>query len=491
MPRYGVAAGMVLKGIHSLPHPADRATLWDLAKEVLPQMLDYVMLGPNPTVDLETIRYQPIGRKELNPGKVGGQTSGSGFFIAPHILSSQNAADIVKEVEGLCEALGKDDKESNYELKKSFAPMIAKINAGKKSMSNPKIDVLKAAFTAIATMTKLKPAAFIKDIGDNFGNAGILPDLPFFDYDMSSYPIVEYVELIKEIMSHGLGDAFTAKAEKSKFNRPKVFYGNYMHAPQTLALGSLSLVAAIGRWLEEHHDLYGKTSKVLDWLSDRPIYIVSYIGTQQERFGHHLVDLTLKGELYSLVQKVSWVDLIGIQSETKFSNPKWQLFIRSFDHFLRFFDESSWQNFLMHRATYPIEFYHLFKTYFMKPGKYSEELIESAVAYGKSLNRAAYIAGKENAGKDASPKSVTESKQKVMLTLESIIQSAETNQELAARLNAQVGRLTFQDIDSRASLFLKEVANDKIECEEAKHLITAFMRLSSYDPNEQKNGDSE
>ena len=73
-----------------------------------------------------------------------------------------------------------------------------------------------------------------------------------------------------------------------------------------------------------------------------------------------------------------------------------------------------------------------------------------------------------------------------MLQLESIIQSAETNQELVARLNAQVGRLTFQDIDSKASLFLKEVVNGKIGLEESQHLITAFMRLSSYDPNEQK-----
>ncbi|MAT55586.1 MAG: hypothetical protein CMN32_14000 [Saprospirales bacterium] len=487
MPRYGVAAALVSKGQSNIEYPADRGVLWELAKDVLPQLLDYVMLCPHKTDNLEFVVFRPVPSGELNPGKASGQTSANGFYIAPHVLSSQNAADIVKEVKGIYATLMKEDKESNYELKKSFAPMIAKINAGKKSMSNPKIDVLKAAFTAIATLTKLKAAAFIKDTSDNFGNAGILPDLPFFDAESSSYPLIEFIELVDEIMSQGLGDdAFTSKMDKNSYNRPKVFYGNYPHAPRTFGLGSLSLVAAIGKWVEEHNNLYGKASAVLDWLSGRPIYIVSYLGTQQERFGHHLIDLALSGDLYQIIQMTSRVELIGIPSDTKFSNPKWQLFLRSFDHFLRLFDASSWQNFLMHRATYPIEFFHLFKTYFMKTGKYTDELIESAVAYGRSLNRAAYLAGKENAGESASIKAVTEAKQKVMLQLESIIQSAETNQELVARLNAQVGRLTFQDIDSKASLFLKEVVNGKIGLEESQHLITAFMRLSSYDPNEQK-----
>lgn len=484
MPRYGVAAALVRQGESGLEHPADRAVLWELAKEVLPQMLDYMLLGKNQTADLETISYQPLRRKDLNPGKAGGQISETGFYIAPHILSSQNAADVKKEAESLEAVLDKEDKESNYELKKSFAPMIAKINAGKKSMSNPKIDVLKAAFTAIATMTELKPAAFI--YGDTH-NAGIIPDLLFFDAENDEYPLIDFIEVFKEIQSHGAGHrAFIKKVKDGKYQRPDIFNGNFENALPTFGLGSLSLIAAIGKWTLELEEIYGKASSTVEHLAGRPIYIVSYGGTQQERFGHHLINLTMTGELHEIIKKTLRVDLIGIPSETKFSNPKWQLFLRSCDHFLRFFDRSTWQNFLMHRATYPIEFFHLFKTYFMNTGKYTDELIESAVAYGRSLNRAAYLAGKENAGTGASSKAVTEAKQKVMLQLESIIQSAETNQELAARLNAQVGRLTFQDIDSRASLFLKEVMNNKIEQEEAKHLITAFMRLSSYDPNEQR-----
>lgn len=482
MPRYGVGAALVSKGQKGLKCPSDRVTLWNLAREILPHVLNYVMLSPRPTADIETVMYHPVSSGDLNPGKAGGQTSATGYFIAPHVLSSQNAADIVKESRGIMAVLEKEDKSSNYELKKSFAPMIAKINAGKKSMSNPKIDVLLAAYTVVATLTRWKPASFIRDPSGNFGNAGILPDLPFFDKQTDIFPLIEYIELVKEIMSHGIGDdAFTAKVEKSKYNRPKLFYGNYPYAPRTFGLGSTSLLAAIGKWVEEHQDLYGHASTVLDWLAGRPIYIVSYLGTQQERFGHHLVDLSLKGTLYQIVRMTPRVSLIGLPSETKFNSPKWQLFLRSLDHFLRFFDVSSWQNFLMYRATYPIEFFHLFKSYFMKTGKYSEELIESAVAYGRSLNRAAYFAGKESSEEGASKKAVTESKQKVLLQLESIINSAKSNQELVSRLNAQVGRLTFQDISQQASLFLKEVANDKIELEEAAHLITAFMRLSSYE----------
>ncbi|MEM9896863.1 MAG: hypothetical protein AAF789_10875 [Bacteroidota bacterium] len=485
MPRYGVAAAVVFNGQSYPEYPISRPILWKLAKETISLTLNYVMLGPHPTSDLDTVVYHPVSSDKLNPGKAGGQTSSTGYYVAPNVLSSQNAADIVKEAKNILSALQREDKGSNYELKKSFAPTIAKINAGKKSMSNPKIDLLQAAFTAIATLTKIKPAAFIKDSSDNFGNAGIIPDLPFCDNQAKCFPLIDFVELVQEMMSHGIGeDAFTAKVVKGKYNRPKVFFGNYPKAPRSLGLGSTALISAIGKWVEEHNDLYGKASAVLNHLADNPIYIVSYLGSEQERFGHHLIDLTLSGQLYDLIQKASRVDLIGVPTETKFSSPKWQLFLRSFDHFLRFFDDSSWRNFLMHRGTYPVEFFHLFKTYFMTKGKYSNELIESAAAYGKSLNRAAYIAGKENAGSGASNRVINEAKQKVLLQLESIIQSAENNQELAARLNAQVGRLTFQDIHSGASLFLKEIINDKIGPKEAKHLVTAFMRLSSYDTNE-------
>ena len=495
MPRYGVAAALVTNSRDSLEQ-LERTVLWQLAKDILPQMLNFVMLSPHPMGDLESVIFRQVPSGKLNPGKVGGQTSATGYFIAPNILSSQNVADIVKEAKKISSELENQDKQGNYELKKSFAPMIAKINAGKKSMSNPKIDVLKAAFTAVATLTNLKPAAFVKDKNDNFRNAGILPDIPFFDSATNSYPLIEYIELLSQIMAQGMGvDAYISKVEKGKYSRPKIFYGNYPYAPKTFGLGSVSLVTAIGKWVEEHYDLYGKASAVLNWLHSRPIYIVSYLGTQQERFGHHLVDLALHGDLYEITKTTNRVKLFGIPNETKFSNPKWQLFIRSFDHFLRFFDTSNWQNFLMYRATYPIEFFHLFKTYFKnmkdKNGnkKYSDSLIESAVAYGKYLNRAAYFAAEKQA-KDDIKKGVKkgrtkeEYKQQYLLQFESIVGSAQNGAELMSRLNSQAGRITLYDPFSTVDLFVKEVVSEGITFQDAQHLVTAFMRLSSYDPNE-------
>lgn len=120
----------------------------------------------------------------------------------------------------------------------------------------------------------------------------------------------------------------------------------------------------------------------------------------------------------------------------------------------------------------------------MHEGKYDERLINAAVAYGRSLNTAAYKAAKreteEDQNKNRSGRGLKEYKHRVLLQLESIVQSAKTGPELIARLNAQVGRLTMQDIHPEAQSFLTAVANEQIQIEDARHLITAFMRLSTY-----------
>jgi hypothetical protein len=213
---------------------------------------------------------------------------------------------------------------------------------------------------------------------------------------------------------------------------------------------------------------------------------VSYIGSRQEQYGHHLVDLAMSGELHAVLDKVSGVSLIGIEEMGKYSSPNWKLFIRSLDHFLRFFDKINFQNFLAHRATYPIEFFQILKSYFMHTGKFSKEIINAAVSYGQSINRAAYIAANQEIADDTKKgrtgRSMNEYKHRVLLQLESIINSSENGVELVSRLNSQIGRLTMQDIHSGATLFLKEVSNNTISIEDAKHLVTAFMRLSTYDP---------
>lgn len=488
MVRYGIAAALVR--FPELDTDIKKRTdLWQLAKVALEDAMNRLIYAPQTAADGISINYSYLGVSQLKSRK----NAANGYFIAPHVLSSQNAADIIKEAEKLIALLSKKDEGKNYELKRSFAPMIAKRNAGKKSMSNPKIDILEAAFTCMASMTHFKPAAFVKSLGDKFANAGIIPDLPLVDEATGERPLVEFVENFKEVISGGVGEnSISAKPTKEKkFPRPDIFFGNYPNRPKTYGLGVVSLVAAIGKWAKEHQIYYGNTHQVLALLQDKPIYIVSYNGTNQERYGHHLVGLAMSGELHNILNKLPKVGLIGVDDGRKFSDPKWQLFIRSFDHFLRFFNEAAWRNFLAHRATYPSEFFQIIKSYFMQSGKYSEEIINAAIAYGKSLNKTAFIAATEELARDKKKehdgRSLKEYKYRTLLQLESIINSAENGTELVSRLNSQVGRLTMRDISVDAEPFLKAVANDTINIEDARHLITAFMRLSTYQTN--KNGD--
>lgn len=491
MVRYGIAASMVeFEALNT--NPEKRADLWKLAKHALSHWVNELILAPNIAQDGISIHYRSLPESQFSNRK----NAEKGYFIAPHVLTSNNIADIIKELSKLRDILSKEDGGKTYELKRSFAPMIAKLNAGKKSMSNPKIDTLKAAFTCIAALSPLKPAAFIKTLGDKFSNAGIIPDLPFIDRDTGERPMIEFIKLFKRIISKQ--GYVKAPTKDKKFPRPDIFYGNYLNRPKTFGIGVVSLIAAIGQWAKEKNEDYNESKQVVELLSKNPIYIVSYIGTNQERFGHHLVDLAMTGTLHLMMQKLPHVHLIGVEDGKKFSDPKWQLFTRSFDHFLRFFDKSSWQNFIYHRATYPFEFFQLLKSYFMKSkeyeGKYSERAINSAISYGKFLNKSAFIAAdnqfKDDQKNNRKGRTRNEYKHQFLLQFESIVGSAENGFELISRLNSQAGRFAMREVGNESEEFLRMATNEKIQLEDSKHLITAFMRLSTYNPNQASNDTS-
>ena len=103
----------------------------------------------------------------------------------------------------------------------------------------------------------------------------------------------------------------------------------------------------------------------------------------------------------------------------------------------------------------------------MNNQKYSDDLVNAAVVYGQAINRAAYLSAKaedeDDKRKGRASRGLKEYKHRVLLQLESIVQSAKTNAELIARLNAQVGRLTMNDIPSDAQPFLLAAMNEKID----------------------------
>lgn len=476
IPRYGVAAAIRYLEIPPTPF-MEKDDLGKIVAQSLSESLNRFMLRP--TIKANEAHFTYLPAKEVDPGKKSGQISANGCYSAPHIITGNNAAGIVKETKGILQLLEKGQLTKNYELKRSFAPMIAKMNAGKASMSNPKVDLLVAAFTAYAALTDLKPAAYAN------GNTGLFPDVPFYDEKTASYPLLQFISVFQKLQRGGEGSgSLTIKYDGKNFYRPPIFQGNYHEAPRSMSLGAVPLIAALGKWVEKQQIQRQEAEQTLLWLAGRPIFSMSDSATSQDSFRHHLVKLALEGELHNVIQHLSRVNLIGVDDGKKYGNPKWKLFLMHFDHFLRFFTTSSFQNFLAYRATYPAEFFTLLKTYFMNEQKYSDDLINAAVVYGQSINRAAYLSAKaedeDDKRKGRASRGLKKYKHRVLLQLESIVQSAKTNSELIARLNAQVGRLTMNDIPSDAQPFLLAVINNKVDMEDAKHFITAFMRLSPF-----------
>ncbi len=477
--RFGMANGLVeFPEFKTKIH--QKEALWELANKTLQQGLYTLVLGPRENTLNNTIHYFYLAREDLkNRGK-----APDGYFTGPHVLTSQNIGDLIKETEKLIKLLNGGFVEKTVELKRSFAPMISKRNAGKKTMTNPKIDILEAAFTCITTISHLKPAAYTEVAPGKLANTGLIPDLPLFDKLTGQYPMVEFIQLFKYIVLRESGaSAYLAESStKKKFPRPPIFQGNYPNRFRHTEIGAVTVLAALGKWIHEHQNFYAQGSAVLNSLVKQPVYIISYDAIKQESVGHHLVELALSADLHQIVKQLSRVELIGVDNQKKFSSPKWNLFQEAFKRFLRFFNPASWQDFLAFYAIYPIEFFNLFKLYFtMQNSKLNEAILHAVVAYGRNLNLAAYIAAKEEYNSDQkrgmTQMTLNDYKHRILLQLESIIGSAKTGTELIARLNTQIGRFSMRDIDAEAKPFLLEVVSNNIHRDEAKDLIRAFMRL--------------
>ena len=506
LPRYGLAAALFddTRGDPSkFPDLTNPEELVRLALSGLRNSYGNFLLAARPSADDQSrATYSEIAvstkQSEL-PGSKSGRNSANGYYLAPHVLTGNNSAALVKELDKLEQALisGKADK--NYPLKRSFAPLVSKINAGTKSMSDPPEDTLTAALTAVGVATARKAAAL--DF-DNFTNVGLIPDLPFYDEATGSYPLNTYLQAIDELRRNLGGEVMVGSYDekKKKYKRPPYYRGNYRYAPASVGLGAVSLLAAFGEWLEqlERDERAGlidadDVRSVLSALARYPLYTIGYDRTDQELFGHHLVELATDRHLTEFTRRLTWVRFYDSPDRLDFSSPKWKLFRRYADHFLRFFTETSFRNFLSIRATYPAAFEPIFIKYFkhstMTSTGIKTEIVDAAIAVGKYLNRAAYFSAKDKLETDSgrTSRSVYEYKTRVLASLESNLRSARTGEQLLAQISTLAGRITDRDMDAAAeplmrAILLKEDDADHLPLGRAKDLIVAFMRLSTAQP---------
>lgn len=503
-PRYGVAAAMLASQIDEIDME-DMGTIKEILKQALNDGLTQFMLMRKdvPAKDYEgKLSYTYLSDPDrLDPGSKSGQNSANGYYTAPHVLTSNDSKKLVGEIRKLLGELEKPkfDPAAPYQLKRSFAPLVAKINAGNSNMNNPKVGVVMAAFTAVATLTAWKPATYtaLKGGGDA-NNVGVIPDLPFYDEAAGSYPLRDFIDLFRRISTtKDAAGLFEGRFDK-KFIRPRIFQGNYPNAPRGKSIGAVSLLVAMGEWIKEASEL-AKDERaqhvrtVLEAMVGRPIYLVSNAGTKQETFRHHLVELTTQGEMKDIVMAINRTHLIGEESKERGESNKTLQFRMMADRFLRLFTAPSFQDFLAFRAEYPAALLPLINLYYEKM-KLTPELIQSARAYGQSLNYAAYKAAdrefKDDLAKGRKGANLQEYKDKFLTQFESAIGSAKSGPDLISRLSTMAGRITKQEIRPEAIPFMEAVAlgeeSGGIDRDTAKQLVTAFMRVSSYDTSKVK-----
>ncbi|MFK8057854.1 MAG: hypothetical protein AB8F78_17135 [Saprospiraceae bacterium] len=471
LPRYGLE---VLRFYSSQDAFESEEALVNSAVAYIEEALTKFMISPKemPDEEKESVLYSY--HADAKPGKANGQISAYGFFSAPHIVTGNNAADIVKEAKARLAEARKDKKPSSVELKKSFAPTVSKINAGTVSMSNPRVGFVEALLTMAGSLSALKPASYDYDLGSN---VALVPDMPAEAYK-------SYLRIISKLLTNTGEEIWSGSYKSKKFGRPFLFKGNFAKAPRGVDIGALGLLSAIGQYAKEASDLSPDEAKpVLEALANRPIYLFANGGSSQQYFSHHLIELSLSGALYAAAESINRVEILSIEG-AKFSNPKWDRFRITAGHFLTFFQSAYARDFFAFRASYPRAFQPIFKTYFMQIESIPESIVKSAEVYGQRLNLSAYIGAqdeiKDDQRRGRSGQSLKEYKNRILTQLESSIASAKTGADLISRLSTIVGRSSNLDFPEEAAEFMREAVSSKnITVDQAKQLATAFMRLQT------------
>lgn len=533
-PRYGLAVALLQTGIK--PETATEQDVRNALINAIEEGLERFKIRTHNDCEKDVeLKYEYIKAKELNAQKATFFVKGlgdKGIFVAPTIIA--NEAD-KQQIKFTLATFEKSDEiasdlrrniqfSASDKMGRALAPITGERNNGSGDSKPPSGTLLERACCAVAAITPWKAAA---KVGKS--NTAIFPDL-------SLEELYYFVKFLKDMMvsesderlmiakverkskkeskdvpattgkskarrgkkreeDDKKEDEESAEAEKSKFRRPPLCYGNYPYAPRltgVIPFGGSSLLAAIGRWAQR----YKKTEqarKVLESIAGtenipgKSLYIVSYERVSQESYKHYIVDLALEHKLSELIQSLIYGTELyadaGKAAIDRRSN-EYKLFYMTASRFLQQFNFSAFSDFLSSRAEYPPEIQPLFEVYFMKEQKIDKEIVDAAAAYGQWLNKSAYRAAfnsfSNESGGSASPQKVQEAKAKVLIELESAMISARTPQAMLALLAGRTLRLMQSEAPQEAMPFITATATGKIEPETARHLITAFMRVSAF-----------
>ena len=501
-PRYGAAAALVFA-----EKKPDQVTTAEALAPLVAGAIDLALTQftlrtlDNPQTDADLV-FDWVG--DPKPGSKSGQDAKHGYYLAPHVVTSDGSVGrLLIAARGLAKEMRDGSGlDKPTKLTRTLTPLVAKVNSGAASLSEPRTTRLNAALSALATLTPLKAAAWA------LGNAALVPDLPM--RDGAEFPLWDYVWLFGRMQrqTYDSGAAMRTKPKKGGgFKRPRLHDGNFPGAPRTGTLGALGVAASAGWWARYGganylDDAEAWAQRVLHRLAERPLLVVSYDGTRQERFGHHVVGLALSGTLRDATHDLWRVMPTAADS---WSDPKVDLFRLMADRFIRLFTRPALRDFLAMRAEYPPSMGPVFDAYFTQHAMppLSPALVASARAYGAALNTAAYRAARADTDSDQrrrgdDARTSKENKQRVLVEFESAVQSAKSGAELLAKVGSRAGRLAGYEMPPEAAPFMEAVAvgdgEGGIPIGQARDLVTAFMRLGTWttkrDPGDDSAGEA-
>lgn len=413
-----------------------------------------------------------------------------GLFLAPNIISSfRQEGNAWKNANDLISILPTSslDKSENVTMSAaSVAGEYLSFSEHNASKRTAKGTILVISLGTIATLTDKKPCLqyrIDKKGQPEMFNVCLIPNLEIDG-------MKDFISFFKRMLvSRSAADLMTGnvvKTEKGKGankkieyspKRPLLYRGNFPNPPRSSALGAVALLGTIGEFAKEAE--YSEQAKrVLDSLKNTEIYIIQYGNAKVFTFNNYVIELAKEGKLRTIIDSLYYSKLYN-QDRRSSINSEYQKYDLFTSRFLQLFNQSAFKDFLSFRAEYPSEATPLFITYFTKMEKIDLEIVQSARALGKWLNKVAYFAAK-NEVKQGAPnywEDLRKAKAKVLVELESSTFSAKSGDALLAQAITRAGRLSGMDAPEGAALFMEKTASGQLPLDAAKNLLISFSRL--------------
>ncbi|WP_314951708.1 type I-PGING CRISPR-associated protein Cas8c/Csp2 [Tannerella forsythia] len=415
-----------------------------------------------------------------------------GVFLSPNTISSdKQARNLWGGAAKFLQRMDNDkcgDLSKNTEIGMSEVPISGEYlsfsDKGNIGRGKPRSSIKEQGFGIISTLTPLKPC-FQYKIGKKgqpeMFNVCIIPDLPIVE-------MVNFIRVFKQMRIQKLngdlltGDVVTQTDKQGKIKdispkRPLIYNGNFPNPPKNSALGSVSLLGAIGEFAKQA-EVSDRALGVLESLKKATMYMVKYGNATTFTYNHYIVDMAKKAKLRTVIDGLYYSKLFN-QDRRSSVNTEYQKFDLFTSRFLQLFTQPAFKDFLSFRAEYPEQVQLLLNIYFVKMERVDAEIVTSARQLGKWLNLVAYFAAKSEVREGANNywEEIRKVKSKVLVELESSTFAAKSGDALVAQVITRAGRLSGMDAPESASLFMEKTMSGDLPLDCAKNLLIAFSRL--------------